>query len=48
MRVLEQEDYERLNVLTGAMPKLIGGPVHNLLSFLFRPGLAGKEEKSWP
>jgi O-antigen/teichoic acid export membrane protein len=37
LRVLEPEDYTRLNTLTNMLPKPIGGPVDSLLSLLTRP-----------
>jgi O-antigen/teichoic acid export membrane protein len=38
MRVLEPEDRARFHVLTGMMPKSIGGPIDRLVALLIRPG----------
>jgi O-antigen/teichoic acid export membrane protein len=40
MRVLEPEDRQRFNILTGILPKRIGEPVNKLLSLLIRPEFA--------
>jgi O-antigen/teichoic acid export membrane protein len=39
MRVLEPEDHERFQILTGILPKPISVPANKLLSLLIRPGL---------
>ncbi len=43
MRVLEPEDRDRFQILIGAMPKPIGGPVNKLVSLLIHPAFAGTE-----
>ncbi len=48
MRVLEPEDRNRLNTLTGLLPKKISGPANKLLTLLVRPELTGAAEKTLP
>ena len=48
MRVLEPEDRDRFNTLTGLLPKKIGAPAKGLLSLLIRPESSGLTEKSLP
>jgi hypothetical protein len=40
MRVLEPEDRACFQILTGAMPKQIGGPVSEFLALLTHPEFA--------
>ncbi len=48
MRVLEPEDRDRFNTLTGLLPKRMGAPAKGLLSLLIRPESSGLTEKSLP
>lgn len=41
LRVLEPEDHDRFNILTGMLPKSLAGPAEKVLSILIRPGFAG-------
>jgi O-antigen/teichoic acid export membrane protein len=41
LRVLEPEDRDRFNILTGMLPKSLAGPADKIVSILIRPGLAG-------
>jgi O-antigen/teichoic acid export membrane protein len=41
LRVLEPEDQDRFNILTGMLPKSLAGPADKIVSILIRPGLAG-------
>jgi O-antigen/teichoic acid export membrane protein len=41
LRVLEPEDHDRFNILTGMLPKPLAGPADKIVSILIRPGFAG-------